>query len=248
MDNTISPYLITNVVSYPFDRDTPIITRKGTMNTYTANSVAVMGADVDYQICKNLTVGDHVLIEINGQRMFGYKDIPLLASVPWAVIKNTEDFISLSHPAYPKALTLHYANLQTLPGQAGPAVFIEVDPDLSPTPFYAILQLVSHYLPSNEAEQFFVNTFDETLLETHRARIVKELKGATQRLRAGWGYIGKRRFALRTGASNNQLDDLDHIEDRLLVRVCREFGWMDSIKKASSLGINFIKQEPCNCG
>jgi hypothetical protein len=220
--------------------------------------VAVQGSDIDPQTCKGLTSGDRVLVEINGERLFGHGDNPILADIPWTVESNDAPLgtrsqrrhqIVLSHPFHPTHLTLHYQNMRH---QRGPAVFNETDPTISSTndgqalPICVILQLVSHYMPADNARESYPNSFHPSFLldPQSRRKVIVSIVKATGKLEAGgFRYTSKCRFSLRSGVRVSELNkigeqDLDFLStmsDDTVSRLGRELGWLSSIKHASTV-------------
>jgi len=217
------------------------------MENLPAKPVAVMGSDIDLQTAKGLTSGDTVLVEINGERIFGsgYSNNPVLADMPWTVEDNDDAQMVLSHPFHSCGLTLHYRNVRPS-YERGPAVFVEFDPKISsdengdPLRIVVILQHISCYLPEDVAKSTFTNSYDPSYLTDpdNRDAVIQGLVKGVKRLKSGWRYVSKCRFAMRSGVSLGELDQLVSGElqsDEQLNRIGREFGWMNSNKQATTV-------------
>ena len=138
--------------------------------TVQAEAVAVAGPDIDQSLLRSLEVGDKVMAEVNGSRLYSQLTCPLGAEKPWTVERNTvpaegerpnnNHRLVISHPSISHFVTLHYQNLLYLPRRQ-PAVFLEHDIQLSSetdgrvNPVYFILQFVSHYMPFDEVDNVF---------------------------------------------------------------------------------------------
>lgn len=196
--------------------------------------IVVQGSDLDYAEAENLTIGDKLLVEIDGQRAYGDRANPLLSSSPWTVIDNrlaSGKPLILSHPDSPHPLVLPFLSIINA---SGPLVF-SVDRHV------VILQYISQYYSSiSQAKELFKNTFNASFLKDNRQSILKHLSVAVSGLKDSWHYTGIHRFALRSGVNESTLNLLAKgftISDSDLVKVCTEFGWFDSIKSASKLSV-----------
>lgn len=132
----------------------------------TAKPMVVAGADIDPSLCRMLTEGDQVMVEVNGKRIFSDHPCPLVAEHPWIVESNNppklnnrtseENKLVLSHVEGSHKLVLNYGNLINLP-RYQPAVFLEKSVNLSetggkPNSTFIILQMVSHWTEKVEHE------------------------------------------------------------------------------------------------
>lgn len=186
------------------------------------HAIAVAGPDLDPSLVAKLTVGDRVLVEVNGTRIFSDSACPLVAEVPWKVVENDppqlgqrpepRHKIVLSHSQSLDLLELHYVNLiHTAPKQ--PAVFYErrarFNPTEQPQPVYVILQLVSHFIPATDVD-FVYEPYDKESAslvltdETLRAAVIAEWVSAIEHFkhrddndRKAWEHRSVYRLAMR---------------------------------------------------
>jgi hypothetical protein len=144
--------------------------RRSPIESASARAVAVAGPDIDQSLLRTLEQGDKVTMEVNGVRIYNGNRCPIVSVEPWEVVSNdapalgqrpTEDHkIVLSHPQIPTPIELHYTNLLLLPRRQ-PAVFLEhikrfsCNKDGSVNPVYIVLQLISHYIPANQVNDYF---------------------------------------------------------------------------------------------
>ena len=127
-------------------------------------TLAVVGADLDLSMCKALTEGDKVLMEVNGVRSWSAQKIPLVAEMPWTVISNDPQggdkggpmsgHLVLRHPRIKEDFRLGYRQLLKT-GRRDPAVFIETNGAIQDGTLFVILQFVAIYIPENVAADMF---------------------------------------------------------------------------------------------
>jgi hypothetical protein len=196
-----------------------------TIANATSAPVAVVGADLDANLAAKLDAGDKVLVEINGTRIFSDNPCPLVAEEPWEVVSNnaprleqqpnTNHRLILRHPNINHQLVLHYANLLAQPTRQ-PAVFEERDVKLSHTggvanPIYVMLQLVSHYIASENIDDNFT-PWDESnarfLLSDAEWKLVifEEWITVLRRFRRGWSQRSIFRMAMRAFVKPNVVE------------------------------------------
>jgi hypothetical protein len=220
--------------------------------TAATKAVAVTGADIDPSLAAKLTIGDKVLVEINGTRVYsGYK-CPLVAEEPWQVRvndapqsgerPNESNVLILSHPSIDHDLILHYSNLLHLSPRQ-PAVFQEQDVTLSSqngqaNVIYVLLQLVSHYvhadLVNSTFEPFDRNQVRGALSEVKDVLLDEWSRSLGRFKITGWGQKSMKRFAMRAFVSpsivsafmERDLRVLNTLDTRTLLRVAEAFHWL----------------------
>jgi len=135
-------------------------------------NITFLGMDLGLGLIKQLSIGDRVLVEINGVSFLNETDIPICSKHPWHVdINNPPELnetvneghiLVLSHIAHDK-LTLHYKNILNFKNRQ-PAVFVERSNCLSPNNIYVILQQVSHHAKLDLVRKEF--NYEESIFET----------------------------------------------------------------------------------
>ncbi len=179
--------------------------------------IAVVGAELDPSLVAKLDIGDKVMLEVNGTRIYSELDCPLTSEHPWTVMSNNpprvgqrptdQHTIVLSHPCKSQ-FVLGYGNLLNLPPRQ-PAVFRESDIEIShdaegkPNTLYVMLQFVSHYVAADEVNRLF-EAWDrdaaELVLDDRDLRNITftEWGEALKSLsKPGWGHRSVFRLALR---------------------------------------------------
>lgn len=187
--------------------------------TLKATAVAVAGADIDPSLASRLTIGDMVMAEVNGTRVYSGQKCPLVAENAWTVVQNfppesgqipnKSHILVLSHPAHTTNLTLHYANLLQLP-QGQPAVFRERQTGLSvrqdggENVVYILLQFVSHYMPQGNVKtvfEFHDKKAARLVMEMFGSDVLEQWSCMLKRFKSGWGQQSVSRFASRAKIS-----------------------------------------------
>ncbi len=198
--------------------------------------VHVVGPDVDRGLLNSLHIGDHILVEINGQRVF--TDNPIAAEQPWEVTETTDDSITISHPSGHAQRLLFSEILPSRDANNAPAVFC-LKGTLPEVPVaYVILQLISHKSDlaglhkSHYRWWFHPEIYTENFLDPIIKRGLLEqwstfFKTFTER---GWGYKSYKRFALRAGIKTNTIrafineswEEIDALPIEVLMNMARQ--------------------------
>ena len=226
-------------------------------------SVAVVGPDLDIDLCRVLTPGDKVLAEVNGVRFWSSHTNPLTAELPWEVVSNSparkeggigwEGQIVLRHPRMARELVLGYDQLLRV-SNAAPAVFISHDTAIQQGTLFVILQAVAFYFPADGIAEIFPPLPDNESLKTltDRSFRIESLKASSRALsmlkdtgdgQGTWGYDGVTRFSLRTQMSvatikalrGEDFDTAMELDRRSWTQVRRELHWLPMLLRQSLL-------------
>lgn len=222
--------------------------------------LAVVGADLDIELCSSLTTGDKVLMEINGARTVSGQPNPLVAEEPWAVVSNDcqrgdkqgvmSGHLVLRHPSRTDQFSLSYRQIMRT-GRGQPAVFVESNEAIQSGTLFVILQLVSFYAAENVIAELYppISPSDleefQIALDDDRVKmgLLEDWCRAFKRLPEGWGYNGDKRFALRANVPvayikalrTEDYNKLLTITDEELTRMRRECHWMPYLMRQNEL-------------
>lgn len=195
------------------------------LTTKRPRDLAVIGCDLDVDLCSVLVSKDKVLMEINGSRTWSSQSNPLVAEEPWEVVSNELEKrqvsffdrndnrvnktvlsgqLVLSHSRLKSPFVLDYKNLMNT-GE-GPAVFVEMNDEIKcGTTLFVILQMVGFYTPENTINKLYppisMDGVDDALSDSRvKLEIFKQWSFGMRKFHDDdWGYWGIKRFALRAG-------------------------------------------------
>jgi hypothetical protein len=208
--------------------------------------VHVVGPDLDKSMLSSLHVGDQILVEINGQRLF--TDIPIAAEQPWEVTETSDECIKIYHPSSANTQVLHFADI--IPSSEGPAVFLLRGTLPNLPVIYVILQLISHKsdrkgLHANKYRwQFNAEAYSELFSDPIIKRGLLEkwcgfFKTFNER---GWGYKSYKRFALRAGIKTDTIrafissywEEIEMLPDEVLLDIARQLELLPTFLELSN--------------
>lgn len=201
--------------------------------------VFMVGCDLDLSLVKRLTKGDHVLLEMNGGRIFSKLSNRCVTKERWMVVSCDQQSLVLRHDAIRHDLVLPFDSLLRL-SERETAVFSIRDTYFGDGPKYVILQFSDYALTLADAED---KAFDaELLLQAPRKQV---LMGLVKALRTfshpGWGYRSVCRFALRSDVRAKiinafRTEDWEIINsqsDKTIVAIAEELSWLPLLENNS---------------
>lgn len=186
----------------------------------------VVGPDLDIELCKSLSDGDMVMMEVNGGRYWTSQRNPMVVEEPWVVVRNdwvsgsvpagnvleasesTDGQLILSHSKC-KSIVLSYNDLLTPP--TGVAVFQtsndkQSHKDLPKGILRVILQMVAYRLSNEQVDKQFpmpsdmdINAFGEALEDDRvKAGLLDDwVRYFSKVKKAGWKHNCAKRIAQR---------------------------------------------------
>jgi hypothetical protein len=211
------------------------------------NYVHVVGADVDRELLSSLVPGDHLLVELNGHRVF--TESAISSPEPWRVVSNDAKIISVAHPASDEILELPYDSLIKPQNKSPdePAVFLLKREGRDVKTVWVVLQLISHKSTPGQLEKL-TGTFnpDEYKMIFEDATLKRGMLEAWCNAlgtfsEKGWGYRSVKRFALRSSTSiatikafrSEAWDKIKSFDDETLLNIAREMELVTTLIRLS---------------
>ncbi len=200
--------------------------------------VNIAGPDVERSLLGSLQVGDHLLIEMNGKRL--YSDNPIAAAYAWTIIEMTEAVIIVEHPRGDRMI-LPMANLAKGDSES-PAVFVLTTNNPQCPVIYVILQLISHKSDTEGMrkskykwwfqEEDYKELFEDPILKRGLMEKWGEFFKTFQD--HGWGNKSVKRFALRANIRTDTIrafihgawEEINDLPVDSLLSIAREIEWL----------------------
>jgi hypothetical protein len=218
------------------------------MTTEFPQPLAVIGADLDLPLLQALSLGDSVMLEMNGTRVGASAALsaacPLVVEQPWQVVGNDSVSLRLKHPKIIKEIELPYNSLL----QNYPGVFKFVNSAHGTTgPIFAIVQFVGHWMNGEELYTTFPNSFNEKRVrEAIEDDSVREaLLERWEKLFgtfsvSGFGYKSVKRLALRSRVAESVLRNIRNgiwqdISDDQMVAIHEAVSWLPHLLRCSGM-------------
>lgn len=192
----------------------------------------VVGPDLDNSLVRALTVGDEVLVEINGEGQF--RTNPITAAIPFKVVEATDDHICVSHPQSDETIKLPFAAIRPY---KGPAVFRIDRPDPNIPYWLVMLQFVAYrtktiphsYNPADYIEHFSDPVIKRGLLKAWCNKIATLVDDGNN-----FAHGTAKRFALRALISPGVVDffksrnwrKIDQLPIDTLLQIARELEYL----------------------
>lgn len=214
------------------------------------NPIFVIGSDVDRELVlsKTFSRGDHLLVEMNGGRIFSKRINRCVTTERWIVVSANGKSLTLRHPTVSgHDLILPYDSL--LPGSMRqPAVFLIHDAYFAPGPLYVVLQFIdcvvegdSCHSPSYSAEELKHIPKHEVI-----AGLIKGIKDFSD----GWDYRGICRFSLRANVRAKVIDAfrkedwdiLNTLKRETLTRIADELAWLPCLLRQNGVHVDTTPQ------
>jgi hypothetical protein len=177
---------------------------------------AVVGPDLDIDLCGALCSGDRVLLESNGMRIWSRSTHPLIDDFPWEVVSNSyarngkihAGELVVKHQRYKQPLRLIYAQAFQVE-QNHPCVFITSSPEIQSGMLFVVVQMVAFYATPTMVRQMFpepplseMNSFswDSKDQRAIVSRLFTQWHHKLKQIDDGWNYSGVNRLTVRTSA------------------------------------------------
>jgi len=202
---------------------------RGTRKVFT-----IAGPDFDLPLVKTLQVGDRVMVELNGFRLFSSN--PIAAENEWIVLANDDEAITIEHPRLEDKVILPYKSLVS----NDPAVFLIQGDPFHLQDVYVVIQMIAHRADIEMMRkaryrwwinvQDYVDVFKDPILRRHTleawAKYFKQTFTET-----GWGNTSFRRFAIRANIKtdtirafcNEAWETLNKLTQEQFCNIGREF-------------------------
>lgn len=210
--------------------------------------LAVIGADLDLPLLQSLSLGDNVMLEMNGARVGASSALsavcPIVMEQPWMVVGNDTESLRLKHPKIIREIVLPYSSLL----QNSPGVFKFVNSLHGTTgPIFAIVQFVGHWMNGEELYTTFPNSFNEKRVrEAIEDDSVREaLLERWEKLFgtfsvSGFGYKSVKRLALRSRVAESVLRNIRNgiwqdISDDQMVSIHETVSWLPHLLRCSGM-------------
>lgn len=208
--------------------------------------VHVVGPDIDRGLLQSLHVGDYILAEINGKRLF--EENPIASEHPWEITDTDGDSITIAHPAGHQQ-KLEFNNLAQGP-KDGPAVFLLRSDNPSLPHIYVILQLISHKsdlagLHKSKYRWFNKSQYEELFSDPiiKRGLLEKWCLFFGTFSEKGWGHKSFKRFALRAGITtdtirafrNNSWEEINVLSNDTLLSIAAELELLPILLQLSQM-------------
>lgn len=208
--------------------------------------LSVAGPDLDRDLVGSLIVGDKVLVEMNGQRLFTNNPI---AAEAWEVVEASDYSLTIEHPnGFRQVLPIDTILAGAIDGSS--VFLLQSDNPLCPY-IYVILQLIAYKTDieglrnSNYVWWFKKDNYTELFADPIIKRGIMEAWGDKFRTfqEKGWGDTSFKRFALRANIKtdvirsfiNEAWEEIDALSLESLLGIAREFEWLPTRIQLNSL-------------
>jgi hypothetical protein len=213
------------------------------------NPIFVIGSDVDRELVlsRAFSRGDHLLVEMNGGRIFSKNPNRCVTAERWDVVSNKTS-LTLRHPSVcGHDLVLPYASL--LPGGLRqPAVFMIHDTYFAPGPLYIILQFIDSVVSGDYCSEAAFSA--EGLKHIPKQDVITGLIRGLKDFSDGWDYRGICRFSLRANVRAKIIDAfrkenwdvLNTLDRKTLTRIAEELSWLPCLLRQNGINVETAPQ------
>jgi hypothetical protein len=172
----------------------------------------VVGPDFDLALLKTLQPGDHVMVELNGSRLFSSN--PIASEYIWTVLDINSDSITIEHPRLKDdKVILEYRHLVSQPDSTGPAVFMIQGDAFRLPEVFIVLQMISHKSDAAGMKRAkyrwavnkkdYEEIYDDPILRRHTLEAWAKYFETFSEL--GWVNKSYKRFALRANIKTDTI-------------------------------------------